>query len=397
MIKQKRKVLSPSRTKKKTASSKKSRRSAPVRPRKTSLKKIAVKEHEPIKRMQEFVDTYELPECYNTTNVTLIARDPRWIHAYWEISSHAMEDLRSKIGDEFDRSSVVLRMYDVTLKDFDGTNANHWFDLNVGRHANNWYINVWSDNVTYCGEIGLRTSQGQFYPFARSNFVTTPRQGLSGRSDTIWMEVKNEEPASPQPFVYLSKRQPGRTNFDQAKIYRRRRMNLTAEDIRAYYLKLFPLLRLVRSRFRINGKKGGKLFGSYVWDRYLLEKYSTLSKSKYFKKMLLGSSAELILQGGASELTQVTSPGGASERQQIDRKFFFELATELIVYGRTEPNATVTHGGKSVPLRPDGTFTLRFALPDGTIPLDFKAESYDKIDTREIRTAAERHKTVYNP
>jgi len=99
--------------------------------------------------------------------------------------------------------------------------------------------------------------------------------------------------------------------------------------------------------------------------------------------------------GGASEILS----SGASERHQgaKARKFFFELWTELIVYGRTEPDAMVKHGDKVVTLRPDGTFTMRFALPDGNIPLDFTATSNDKVETRRIATAVERFRTIYSP
>jgi hypothetical protein len=50
-----------------------------------------------------------------------------------------------------------------------------------------------------------------------------------------------------------------------------------------------------------------------------------------------------------------------------------------------------------IPLREDGTFTLRMALPtDTNIPLDFKALSYTKQQQRTITTAANREKTEYS-
>ena len=102
---------------------------------------------------------------------------------------------------------------------------------------------------------------------------------------------------------------------------------------------------------------------------------------------------------GASEFTYLGGSenlGGASEFVQPDKKrnFFFEIGAELIVYGRTEPDAEVRLGDKKVDLRPDGTFSMRFALPDGKIPLPFTATSKDKIDTKKITTEVER-KTFY--
>ena len=58
--------------------------------------------------------------------------------------------------------------------------------------------------------------------------------------------------------------------------------------------------------------------------------------------------------------------------------------TELIVYGATEPDAKVTVSGKEIALRPDGTFSLRFSLPDGKQIIPVKAVSADSLDERVI-------------
>ncbi len=50
----------------------------------------------------------------------------------------------------------------------------------------------------------------------------------------------------------------------------------------------------------------------------------------------------------------------------------FAVDAELIVYGVSHPHAHVTLQGEPVPLRPDGSFTVRMALPDRrqVIPVD---------------------------
>jgi len=48
-----------------------------------------------------------------------------------------------------------------------------------------------------------------------------------------------------------------------------------------------------------------------------------------------------------------------------ERKFWFQLDAELIVYGATEPNARVTLQGEPVKLRPDGTFKDEMNLVRG--------------------------------
>lgn len=76
------------------------------------------------------------------------------------------------------------------------------------------------------------------------------------------------------------------------------------------------------------------------------------------------------------------------------RGFWFNVGTELIVYGATEPDATVTVQGKPVQLRTDGTFTLRFALPDGKQTIDLTARSADNKEERTITPEVEK-KTLW--
>jgi len=66
------------------------------------------------------------------------------------------------------------------------------------------------------------------------------------------------------------------------------------------------------------------------------------------------------------------------------KKFWLVADCELILYGATEPDAFVTVSGRKVNLNPDGTFSMRFALPDGVVDLPVKAMSKDETDSREI-------------
>ncbi len=80
----------------------------------------------------------------------------------------------------------------------------------------------------------------------------------------------------------------------------------------------------------------------------------------------------------------VSSLSSPSRLLPKERKFWMVLDTELIVYGATEPDASVTVQGEPIKLRPDGTFTLRFALPDGIQYIPVTANSYDGIDSITI-------------
>ncbi len=96
---------------------------------------------------------------------------------------------------------------------------------------------------------------------------------------------------------------------------------------------------------------------------------------------------EEVSSGAVSSLF---SPGMARGK---GRRFWMRVETELIVYGATEPDAKVTVQGKPIALRPDGTFTLRFALPDGRQEIPVAATSADNEETQAVTPIVTR-KTV---
>ncbi|GAB4343513.1 MAG: hypothetical protein Kow0099_22050 [Candidatus Abyssubacteria bacterium] len=67
-----------------------------------------------------------------------------------------------------------------------------------------------------------------------------------------------------------------------------------------------------------------------------------------------------------------------------ERGFWFVLNAELILYGATVPGAEVTMQGTRVQLRPDGTFSARFSLPDGEYVIPVTARSPDGLEERTI-------------
>jgi hypothetical protein len=85
------------------------------------------------------------------------------------------------------------------------------------------------------------------------------------------------------------------------------------------------------------------------------------------------------LSSGA--VSSLSSPGLAQAKA---RSFWMWVKTELVVYGATEPDAQVTVQGRPIRLRPDGTFSLRFALPDGRQEIPVCATSADDRETQAV-------------
>jgi uncharacterized protein len=93
----------------------------------------------------------------------------------------------------------------------------------------------------------------------------------------------------------------------------------------------------------------------------------------------------------------LSSFGSGAVAPEKTRKFAFKLDAELIVYGETAPDARVTLQGEPVKMRPDGTFTMRFSLPDSRQIIPAVAASADGVEERTIVLAIERNTKHLEP
>ena len=85
---------------------------------------------------------------------------------------------------------------------------------------------------------------------------------------------------------------------------------------------------------------------------------------------------------------------GAAGAGGKEHAFHFQVDTELIVHGVTDPGAQVTLRGEPVQLRSDGTFAVRFTLPDRRHVLPVVASSADGAEQRTIVLAVDRNTKV---
>jgi len=177
----------------------------------------------------------ELPQSYGMTYLYLLPRDPHTIYAYWEINELDVHNARQTSSINMQDATYTLRLYDVSLIDFNGGNANSQIDFDE-LYMNSRYIKVPHDNAFYCAEIGIRQKDGRFIPLCRSNTVHTQTAGESGN---FHFELKETRIGSPEPSEKL-------VNGHKEKIrqWRRLKNNLqfslcrqtvTLDDIRLFY------------------------------------------------------------------------------------------------------------------------------------------------------------------
>jgi len=134
----------------------------------------------------------ELPRHYGVDRLVLLARDPHWLFAYWEITATKQDEFARNYGPTaWSSTHPVLRVYDVTgVTDFNGKNALTYTDIHVSEDTDNWYVHVGKPDRSFCIDLGRMFPDGRFVTLLRSNTVTTPRASLSDRLDEEWMWIE---------------------------------------------------------------------------------------------------------------------------------------------------------------------------------------------------------------
>lgn len=94
-------------------------------------------------------------------------------------------------------------------------------------------------------------------------------------------------------------------------------------------------------------------------------------------------------EASSGGLASMGSEGGRP-KPRVSEDFWLVVNTELIVYGATEPTAQVTIQGEPLKLNPDGTFSVRYALPDGKQVIPVKAVNAGGTQERKITPVVEK-------
>ena len=183
---------------KKAVSKRKSKKTTRKGPKKIQLKKVKqasqvvvenAKFYPPNPQIQPVKKDApdELPNKYGQDNITLMVRDPFWLYAWWEVADTTIARFEAEFINDFWLAKKVLRIYDVTLINFNGANAHRYFDIDAGSFIGSWYIETGGPGRSWCVDIGLKFPSGKFITILRSNTVLTPLDGPSGVTDEEWM------------------------------------------------------------------------------------------------------------------------------------------------------------------------------------------------------------------
>jgi uncharacterized protein len=130
-----------------------------------------------------------IPWGYGQDRITIMPIDPRRLYAYWEVRDEAIAAARKALGPAGRDAWLNLRVYDISGRIFDGTNAHSYFDVKVDRHTRQWFFEIGKPTSTHCVEIGLKSHEGYFVKIMRSGRVDFPRAEPGGPEPVEWLSV----------------------------------------------------------------------------------------------------------------------------------------------------------------------------------------------------------------
>jgi uncharacterized protein len=315
---------------------------------------------------QEAPKTPRLPESYGTGRLYLMARDPHWLYASWDLSQEQMRLFNSLSSD----GHLMLRVH------ADNTEGPVATEVHVHPESRHWFVHVDRAGLLYVGALGYRDREKKWVAIAVSDPARTPPE-------------RGFETVPPQ-FATVPADYPLPELAQQIK-----RMGMENQPLHdaIHRLRAEGLLRVENETAITPG--AGVATTDFVQKAFGAPEYqmpasmSSLETGSFPHQEMPNSPASLEAAGFEVQ-NGISSPtvAGASPPQ---RTFWFNVQAELVVYGGTEVDATVIIGGRQIQLRPDGTFSYRFALPEGGYFLPAVAISANAEDRRWVNLSFARH------
>jgi ABC-type phosphate transport system substrate-binding protein/Tfp pilus assembly protein PilF len=292
----------------------------------------------------------DLPDGYGESRIVLMPRDPQWAYAYWDVTNEHKEELRRQGG-----SRLALRFYDVTDIDINHQKPHSLQQYDCEEFARSWYIPVPVSDRDYMVEIGYVANNGGWLLLARSLPIRIPPVYPSDWFDDQFMTVSWDEDLRGKTLLSLVPPSQ-RTTSDNA-----------------IYTQIFDLAQSAEIQ-----RVAGSLFGSMQHVPGSAVPFQPISSYVFPSGVGMGAVPTM------SGLTMSGVGFSASAAPIRPRKFWLVADAELIVYGATEPDATVTVGGRPVQLTPDGTFRFQMSFQDGLIDFPIMAVASDGEQNRAI-------------
>jgi hypothetical protein len=263
-------------------------------------------------------DEAALPEAYGTGRLLLAARDPHWLYAHWDLTQEQQRHYNALSADHH----LAVRVYPGAI------GARPVTEVHVHPESRHWFIHVDRADTRYAAELGYYRRRHEWVAVAVSLPAVTPADTAS-----IDQTVR---------FATI----PAHTRLTQLAALAKQAVPADlppADAARECALAELVAQQLVRQ------------------DEASSAEIPELVRGLGEKGISPAPLAQPAPLGG--EVENISSPMAPAE--QRPGGFWFSINAELVIYGATEPGASLTIGGWPIASRPDGTFSCRCSLPDG--------------------------------
>ncbi|MCT0226520.1 DUF4912 domain-containing protein [Synechococcus sp. CS-1328] len=272
------------------------------------------------------------------TQVVFLPRDPSWAYCFWSVST-ADRDRMASSG----ATSLCLRVADVTGLAGGTVHPHALQEVVVDSKSSEWFLPVPLPDRDYRIELGARLPAGGWLSLAFSSVARMPAAEPSLEVADAFVPFELE--SLPMTDAIAEATIPVAPAGQHERIYQQS-------------------MRQVR-------RVGSEIFQD-----------ATDALHGAGRADLTDSGAGLWASG-----RQASGVGGVKARQ---RSFWLVADAELIVYGATDPAATLSIGGETVPLSADGTFRLQVPFRDGQQLYAIEAVAADGEQRRHITLQFER-------
>lgn len=284
-----------------------------------------------------------LPDGYGRDRVVLLPRDPDWLYCYWDVRHETKAEARGRGG-----VNLALRLFEVHGEELEPM-AEHW----IQDYTNSWYVRAPSPGHAYVVELGYRDGSGAWLTMLRSNNAEVPPAGPSTVIADRFVTIRPNQP--------LPRTKRGRGGGSKA---------LAAE--------------LAATKAELAAAEGGSGEDGGHEAAY---RESIGAEGMVAPGSMTGSGAHFAgsPSSGAPWAGSPTLQSAAEgEGEEQGRDFWLVADAELVVFGATDPGATVTLGGQKIRLRRDGSFSVRMAFPNGQIEIPIEAVAADGEQRRGL-------------
>jgi uncharacterized protein len=316
-------------------------------------------------------ESAELPESYGTGRLYLTARDPHWLYANWDLTRNQQLHYNQQSAD----GHLILRIF------ADTSVGKPVLEIHVHPESRHWFVPVGGIDragAKYAAELGFyRKGRGAvtresrkagWTSVATSGATLTPPETVSSGATVEFATIPVDVPFEKLlALVALAARE-------------HRPLAQAVEALRqAGHPELPPVAALPTAPWTPEQERA--LAEIVNLDHVRRVWIGSLEITELIRRQLeRGISSLGLLPQSGTDVSSISSPFGGE--QPRGKGFWFNVNAELIIYGATEPDASVTIGGRKIKLRRDGSFTCRFSFPDGRYDLPVVAVSADDTDGR---------------